>query len=429
MSARRIGWLLTVAWLLSNLLTWQLGIAVGKTRMYVGGSLPFLLFAALLLAARRIGMKQLVFSLIPLLALLVVAEVGLRVFFHWFAGREQRMLLATPGMRGTGDAQLYRPHHYALYELNSEFSGARGLHHDSLGFRDEREFSPDPQAIRIVFIGGSTTYTHDVLDNRRVFTHGLEEKLREHYRGALAGRRLEVINAGLGGATSAENLVRLAFFVSEVSPDLVVVQHGINDVLPRAAGTLRSDYGNYRKRWEAPSLFDPEYSMAYDVVAFAARLTMIGNLVLTRTGIVRPLHLASYVTRSEGLEYSEAAFLRNDARYFERNTRYMVALARAMGSRVMLVSEPFTERLTLGPVAAEHNRILARLARQEGALFFDLFEQMVKDDVHLPDGMHVSQRGSDLKRDLYFRHLLRVGIVERMIREHEEAFAAAAGGW
>ena len=42
---------------------------------------------------------------------------------------------------------------------------------------------------------------------------------------------------------------------------------------------------------------------------------------------------------------------------------------------------------------------------------------MATDDQHMPDGIHVSQAGSDLKRDLYFEHLIESGLVEALIQQ------------
>jgi len=56
-----------------------------------------------------------------------------------------------------------------------------------------------------------------------------------------------VVNAGLAGATSAENLSRLIFLVSEVAPDLVVIHHGLSETWTRAYGCpIQSDFSNYR---------------------------------------------------------------------------------------------------------------------------------------------------------------------------------------
>ena len=418
--ARAAWWLLfALAWLATNALTWRLTPVDLRGYMLATGSLPFAFVALGALVAARVGARQVVLSLLPLLMLLALVEVGLRVYFHRFAGPAERALLATPWTRGTGDSHIYEPHHYAIYIPKPGLSTPDGLRHDSLGLRDAREFAPDPRAIRIVFVGGSTTYTHDIRDNTKIFSSGLERLLDEHYRSELGERRIEVVNAGMGAATSAENLIRLIFHVSEVRPDLLVLQEGINDVPPRGLGTLRSDYGNYRKIWGPPSLFDGEESIAYSGVVRIGELGMLGHFVLRRLHLARPWHVNRFSTRSQ--EYRAEDVSRNDSRYFERNLRYMIAIARAMGADVLLASSAVEERLDwtrelgLARGVAEHNAVNRRIAAEEGVPFFDFAAQMPTDSEHMPDGMHVSQRGSDRKRDLYFRYLVESGVVARLL--------------
>jgi hypothetical protein len=217
-----------------------------------------------------------------------------------------------------------------------------------------------------------------------------------------------------------------------VRPDLLVVQEGINDVLPRSVGTIRSDYGNYRKIWGPPSLFDGEESIAYTSVVRLGELTMLGHFVLQRLHLARPWHVSRFSTRSQ--DYDGAAVARNDSRYFERNLRYMIAIARAMGADVLLATSPVAERLDwtseigLARAVAEHNALNRRVAADEGVAFYDFAALMPTDPEHMPDGMHVSQLGSDLKRDLYFRHLVESGIVERLLARRRSPAGRAADG-
>jgi lysophospholipase L1-like esterase len=420
---------LSLVWLTTNTLTWHLVPVHIRGWMLATGSLPFVLLALAAVAAARIGAKQVAQSLVPLLVLLVLLEGGLRVYFLHFAGPQQRALLATPWTRGTGDAHIYEPHHYAIYIPKPGHSSPDGLRHDSLGLRDAREFARDPRAIRIVFLGGSTTYTHDLRDNSRIFTAGLERLLDERYRNELGERRIEVINAGMGGATSAENLIRLIFHVSEVRPDLLVVQEGINDVPPRAMGTIRSDYGNFRKVWGPPSLFEGEESIAYSGFVRLAEFTMLGHFVLQRLHLARPWHLSRFSIRSQDYE-GAATVARNGPRYFERNLRYVIAIARAMGAEVLLASSPVAERLDwatelgLAGAVAEHNAVNRRVASEQGVPFYDFAAQMPTDPEHMPDGIHVSQLGSDLKRDLYFRYFVESRVVDRLLDRRRDRPAA-----
>jgi hypothetical protein len=86
----------------------------------------------------------------------------------------------------------------------------------------------------------------------------------------------------------------------------------------------------------------------------------------------------------------------------------MVLVAKYTGSGVLLASCPYNKkageaRLLVMP---EHNRILEEIAEDMGVFFFDLHGVFEKSEENLPDGLHVSQKGSDLKARLYFDFLL-----------------------
>ena len=48
---------------------------------------------------------------------------------------------------------------------------------------------------------------------------------------------------------------------------------------------------------------------------------------------------------------------------------------------------------------------------------FDFANEMVKDTSYLPDGRHVNQKGSDLKRDLLFSYFTTNGIIPALLQE------------
>lgn len=406
---------LAAACLATNFLNLQFAPITGPLRMHLTGLLPFALIGLALGLARAKGLKFALFCFIPTAFLVLLLEGGFRFYYHAVADTKKRLELTSPVTRRLGDSHVYMPHHYSLYALNPDFSLEEGTRHNSLGLRDEREFSLDEGTIRIVFLGGSTTYTIRIRDNKRIFTHGLEQMLNDHYKDRLDDKRIEVINAGLGGATSAENLIRLIFTVSEVEPDLLVIQHGLNDVWPRLTGTLRRDYGNYRKCWEAPSVFNPRYTLAYSAVLWLTRFTLLGNYIAHKAKLLKTRQLADYTSRpSEG---GALDLKTNDARCFRRNTELMVTVSREMGARVLLATPPFTSNLDtlLVETIEEHSEVLREIAKRKGTLFFDFAAEIPRDEELFPDGIHVSQKGSDLKRDLYFRYLVDNGVIDELI--------------
>jgi hypothetical protein len=68
----------------------------------------------------------------------------------------------------------------------------------------------------------------------------------------------------------------------------------------------------------------------------------------------------------------------------------------------------------------QHNRLLARIAREEQVFFYDFHKEMHKDESHLPDGRHVSQTGSDFKRDLFFDYFIKEDIIPQLLNAEKK---------
>lgn len=374
------------------------------------------LFSVVSLLLYRYGVKGAVWLVLPYAMALIVLEVGVRTWVANFGSDDLRALFLTPfsGLHSFSEQSTYVPHHYTLYGLRPDLAREDGTVHNGLGLRDHRPLNSSDGVKRIVFIGGSTTYTVGLKDNRQIFTTRLEQRLNEYYRQQGSVEKIEVVNAGMPGATSAENLLRLIFFVSETAPDLVVIQHGLNDIWPRVRKGITTDFSNYRKVWEKPNYFQQApiaYGLVHTVVEQSAILTFLAR----RFGIIPQATVGDMVTRKD-VPHGTRFLSENSTVYLERNTRFMIAVCRAMGARVLLATEAYSQdggkmRLLAMP---EHNALIARIADEEQVWFYDFNEEMAKDARHMPDGRHVNQEGSDLKADLFFSFLLRHDIVARL---------------
>jgi lysophospholipase L1-like esterase len=110
---------------------------------------------------------------------------------------------------------------------------------NSLGFRDrERTRAKPPGTFRIAVLGDSMTEAVQV-DLEQTFTYRLEEMLRG------AGRQVEVLNFGMNGYSTTQELLLLKE-VEQYDPDLVILAVFLdNDVAgchPRLSGSVSSPY-------------------------------------------------------------------------------------------------------------------------------------------------------------------------------------------
>jgi lysophospholipase L1-like esterase len=363
------------------------------------------------------GIKKILFLLIPFLIAFLLLEIGLRIWVSNFASRRAQAMFLTPL---TADAELdaesvYVPHHYTLYNLRPNFELPDGTKHNQWGIRDHRTFDQKNTEIRVVFIGGSTTYTTAIKDNEKIFSYRLEKLLNKHYENLLQDKKIQVINAGMPGATSAENLLRLIFFVSELKPDLVVIQHGLNDVWVRIQGKINSDFSNYRKIWSRPNYFKG-IPFAYGLLHSSVRRSLVLTFVLRKLGFMGISSIGIMVTQ-HNIPTDVSLLNENSTEYFERNTRYMIAVCKSMGAEILLTTEAYSEKAgdERNLAMPEHNQCLADIATEAGVLYYDFESDMKHDDMYMPDGRHVSQEGSDLKADLFFSFFVDRNIIPSLI--------------
>jgi len=144
---------------------------------------------------------------------------------------------------------LYVPHHYYLYAPRPSYRSADGkVRHNSMGCRAEEVSLNKPAGVYlIVAVGGSTTYSTLVRENEEIYTYKLKKLLNDWSARAGSGWSFEVVNCGVPGYTSAENLTRYIFALSEYQADLIIVQQGINDALARPLPRLSRDYREFSR--------------------------------------------------------------------------------------------------------------------------------------------------------------------------------------
>ncbi|MBI4818625.1 MAG: hypothetical protein HY791_20320 [Deltaproteobacteria bacterium] len=309
-----------------------------------------------------------------------------------FSDEEDKLIRSFLRLDAEWDPNLvsnYVPHHYLVYTLNPEsfwhherYFGGRPQHYvNSLGFRGPEVTSlKAPGVFRIVCVGGSTTFGLGEPEERLTYPAQVERILNEWFEAP----RFEVINAGTPGWTSAESLINLQFRLLELSPDLIVSYDGVNDTFAmRKAGEGMPDASTFRKIVQFPSpspvtveLVELSYFLRYGYYvlqgpeAFAADI----NALAVKAN---PSNFQENLDQATG-------------KYFRRNTRNLVATAKANGIGVLLV--------TMGhgpwhPAIGVTNQIYRDLSGQSGALLLD-FEPLSRPEFFLEDNIHLTRAGN-----------------------------------
>ncbi len=340
--------------------------------------------------------------------LLVVLSIGFALLFLEIATRTWLYLIASDETRLeyslhsylSPDDQRYIRHHYLNYYPNPSYERA-GTKHNSLGFRGPEIIVPKPDGVvRIVALGGSSTYTINVKNNEHTFTARLQDILREQYD----YKNVEVINAGVGGYNSWESLINLAFRVLDLEPDLLIIYQGTNDVHARFVPPehYKADNSGHRKQWESPSIPLVENSALFRVLFRKSGITSqvgIGNFVKADTD-----YSHNEVGDKNPLELLE----KNKPVFYERNLKNMLAIADTNDIDAMLATWAYspnfddyasTEHYQRGFM--ENNNVVKKVAEDTSAPLFDFAAVMPKDPEYWSDGRHVNEKGADYKARLF----------------------------
>jgi lysophospholipase L1-like esterase len=362
---------------------------------------------------RAVVQRLILVAASALLTLVVLELVGrlviLPMLLAYSSNEALKQQLAHP--RDLGVVSLYIPHHYYLYVTRPGYRSADGaLRHDSRGCRAEETAVPKPPAVyRIVALGGSTVYGTGVRQNEETFAYRLETMLNRWAAEGRSVRRLEVINCGVPAYTSAETLARYMFSTSEYQADLLIIQHGLNDVLPRSLPTVSRDYREFSKTWDHTM---PESHGWFLLGLLRAARTRFGDSVWTQGigVIVRRPYWNPAVSGA-----SPVNFRKHPPSVFESNTRRLLRLAASDGAAALLMTEHVVtdpqdrppDWLIPGGIQAviEHNGVITALAREAGTLFLDLQTALRPSDAILPDGRHLNEEGERRKAEAIFQYL------------------------
>ena len=285
----------------------------------------------------------------------------------------------------------FEAHHYLSYALNGRKTvDGKAVHEGLYRLRRQQPLMPREDVdLRIVVMGGSTTYDVALRNEEDTWVHRLETGLRELY-----GEKVEVLNAGAGGYTLLEHTVHYLTLLTHLEPDLVILFTGHNDVHPRLYEALRPDYSNYRVPWAGEGEI-PRPIPALEAVYFYRLAYLRGTL---RPALRRPLGDVSRNPNGPNGDW-EKQLARNGREIYETALENLVLLIRAQGREVAILPQYLSPRTardeTFGRGIAEHNEIGRKIAEAHGLLFVEsILEPGAFDRWDTVDRCHFSDRGA-----------------------------------
>jgi len=267
--------------------------------------------------------------LIALIGILILAELGIRAIEQSgrFPSFFQLLGNAKPPLDKRSGPGMYYAHPYTGYALKPGYRRGNAERINQLGFRGEEIDLEKPDDVyRIVAIGGSTTFAVYLKWNES-YPYYLQEILRQRF----GTDKIEVINAGLTGSTTAESFHRMSTQVLPVDPDMVVIYHGFNDLLPRMFNDYQEDYFHFRR--SDPN--NPPGLTRFYLWRLALR-------VLSPGMFHENYNLAQNVWKMENLPGTDTArvdnFMTSDNAAFSRNLEDTIALLKGQDIDVVMAT-------------------------------------------------------------------------------------------
>ena len=251
-----------------------------------------------------------------------------------------------------------------------------GMHINSFGLRgEERSQTKRPGCERILMIGGSTTFGNTVGDTE-TYPYQTEQILRRQS----PDRCVEVINAGISGATSYHHLLRLRHQYLALGPDVVTFYVGWND------------YANYiwsMDDWDPTSLSTQTLVVdVSDLQMLALRTSALYRVVYT---LWRSARFERNIARIAAEEHPDQALAKVTAA-FRDNLRESTALCREHGAEVVLIKFPWViddadpegdiRRLSERPAESKVRRAedLIRTFVTVRRLVFDIYDELGEEE-------------------------------------------------
>lgn len=344
---------------------------------------------------------------IPIIIIALITLFSIEVIFRIYIASngthdEQAMYLWSREEINAQD-QLVKPVPYLNYIANPEHP-----EHNKLGYRGAEIENPKPEGVfRIVTLGGSTTYSTGTSpeESYAVF---LQQALRNDY----GYTQVEVINGGMSGYSSWENLTNFAFRVLELEPDMIIVYAAVNDVVAREYGSNDCYQGeNAMRGLNIGRGLWVEQNQPLSTSA-------LHRFISIRLGwMPNPLDLQSAFKTvdivcqgdPEGSTLADRVEA-NTPNYFERNMRNLLLLAQ--GNDVIPVLSTWSYYVDAERpdhwinAINQHNDITRQLAEELNIVLVDLATQLPIDSEFWEiDGIHLVAKGTQEQAKHYAQFL------------------------
>jgi hypothetical protein len=252
-----------------------------------------------------------------LLTLVLVSGVG-----EWAVRRRERTRTSVPGSM----SMMFYRHKRLMHGLvrGSDYYG--WVHIGRQGFRGVRDVSETPpdSVIRIMAVGGSTTFDSNTQGDSSAWPARLEQILDS----TAAPRRFEVLNAGVPGFQVFDDLVRLEYELYRFKPAIIILYQGHNDLFN----------GLSQETGPRADSFDPrpgEIVTVYPWEHWLEQHSLLYHKLRSKFEAIR-YHSEDRENRQRATAADYQRFLDAGAASFDRSVRGYLSEAQSLGIKVIV---------------------------------------------------------------------------------------------
>ena len=302
----------------------------------------------------------------------------------------------------------YKAHPYFNFTGNPEFQFANGtVAHNALGFRNNQCCWEEPprDAIRIVAMGGSTTFGMRFSRAENVWPALLEKQLESSSK-----LPFEIINLGMPYYTTFEQLGVLSMLVPEFSPHIILFHMGLNDAFTIG---YYDEGGPDNRYFRHAYTFHPLPGWAKTAMHTSYALRIIGMKLVSQEGFL-PGDMSAVI--QYGTPSAEARQRNTQVatgKYFNRNMNTLISLSKHFGAKPVFINMPLnpqyesgqdTYHAEIAKAVLRNNQIMKKIAEASDLLYIDLYSHM-RDPAFFTDAAHTNKRGMAMKAHLVHQQL------------------------
>lgn len=348
---------------------------------------------------KQYGMtRSIVYSLIIITIFFVLAEGSIRTWAYFFRGEYERYDTSTksfvliPGDHKTGRGVI---------NINSD------------GFVGKELEKSGKDLFRIFTVGDSTTFGDGNVKN--TYPALLENLLKENNK---TKKRIEVVNGGVEGLNSEMALLRLNSKGPMLSPDVITIYIGWNDLMKSEP---------YSQQTDKPMS---------GVVGALDKLWITKGIRKLMFFYVRP----NLAPPKVGINSRTGQFDKYVPSLYQDNLKKLITSARGLGAKVLLVNLPtilridmtlqdikksnivfpyYTSAYAVGDLLdllATYNKSIATVAKELNVPLIDLssrFTEIKNIKPYFYDTMHASKKGRVVIANKFYESLLKFNLLPK----------------